>query len=302
MATTAIVSRRRSGNRRTSITTWVAVIPAAAAMLIVVGLPLLDGIRLSFTDWPGIGPANFIGGANYLAAANNPDVRASIVLTLAYSALTAAGVLVVATLLAAAVSSGVKGSAFYRVVWFLPGVAPLTASAIFWSIAYQPKVGVVNFFLGALGLGNDHAWLAGSSTVLYPVIATTIWSAIGFAFLLILGSMEQVPVEVYEAARIDGASRIRQFFSITIPLIRPVLTITAMLQVIGAANNFGLIYAMTKGGPGNATDILPLLIYKEAFTFGSFGLASAMAVTSGVVLMIIGVVSLRFSRSRQAIS
>jgi raffinose/stachyose/melibiose transport system permease protein len=122
---------------------------------------------------------------------------------------------------------------------------------------------------------------------------------VGFAFLLLLGAMEQIPVSVYEAARIDGAGKVRTFFSMTLPLIRPVLVIVVLLQVIWHFNGFTILYAMTKGGPGYATTTLPVLVYREAFQQLDYGPASAMAILGGIVLLGVGIASVRLNRSRQ---
>jgi len=114
--------------------------------------------------------------------------------------------------------------------------------------------------------------------------------------------MEQVPISLYEAAKIDGASGVRMFFAITVPLIRPVLTVVALLELIWTFNGFTVIWAMTMGGPGYATSTLPVLVFKEAFQDLNFGLASAMAVVGGVILMIVGIVSLRVGQSRQEVA
>ena len=127
----------------------------------------------------------------------------------------------------------------------------------------------------------------------------TVWANTGFAFLLILGAVEQIPVSTYEAARIDGASSVRAFFSITLPLIRPVLATTAVLELIFQFNGFTVIYAMTQGGPGYATSILPVLVYRQAFQQLDYGLASAMAVMGGVLLIVVALIGLRFTRSQQ---
>jgi ABC-type sugar transport system permease subunit len=226
-------------------------------------------------------------------------VRSSIVLTLEYAAACAAGIVAVGTILAAAVSGKVKGASFYRVVWFLPGVAPLTVVAVFWATALQPQSGAVNGFLGLLDLGKTHAWLASPDTAIYAVVLVTIWSGAGFAFLLLLGAVEQIPISLYEASSVDGATRVRQFFALTLPLIRPVLVTCAMLELIWTANGFSVVWAMTQGGPGESTQTLPILVYRQAFGLANYGLASAMAAISGVILMVIGLISLRLSRSRQ---
>lgn len=287
---------------RVRLLPWIAVAPAGLALIVMVGIPLVQGVGYSFTDWTGVGDFDWVGTSNYASALGSAQVLHSIVVTLLYAALSSMGTVAVATLLAVAVSARVRGAAFYRVVWFLPGVAPIAANAIFWSQAYQPRSGILNAILKFIGLPDTGAPLADPGVAIFPVIATAIWSGAGFAFLLILGAVEQIPVTVYEAARVDGAPSFRQFRSITLPLIRPVLAMTLMLEFIWAANGFGLVYAMTLGGPGDATETLPIFIYKQAFTFGDFGGASAVAVLSGVILVIVGLISLRLSRSQQGAS
>lgn len=287
--------RRRFRNR----TACLAIAPAGLALAIAVGYAVFDGVRLSFTDWGGVGKPNWVGLSNYSQAAHSGEVHQSIVLTLEYAAVTAASLVTLGLCLAAAVSRGIRGGSVYRVVWFLPGVAPLTAVAVFWSTAFQPQSGAVNGFLNELGLGKSHAWLASPSSAIYVEILVAIWSGAGFAFLLLLGAMEQVPVTLYQAASTDGASPVRQFFSLTLPLIRPVLVICLMLNFIWAANGFSVVWAMTQGGPGTSTETLPILVYRQAFSFANYGFGSAIAVIGGVVLLVVGLVSLRISRSKQ---
>jgi raffinose/stachyose/melibiose transport system permease protein len=294
-------ARRRAlggGVRRRTIV--LAVSPALVLVACFFGVPIVQGIRFSFSSWGGTGPIIWDGLNNYRQTFT-ASFASTLLLTVRYSVLSMAGIMAVALGLAAAVSAGVRGSTFYRIVWFLPGVAPLAAVGVFWSAAFQPGQGVVNAILGSLGLGNEHAWLAETSTAIYPVIAVTIWASVGFAFLLLLGAMEQIPVSLYEAARIDGAGKVRAFFSITLPLVRPVATVVALLELIWTFNGFTIIWAMTLGGPGTATSILPVLVYRDAFQNLDFGLASSMAVVGGVILMIIGIVSLKVGQSRQQV-
>lgn len=291
-ARTGIVGARRS-------TTLIAVLPAVLLMALFVGFPAVQGIRISLSDWGGFGPVDFTGFGNYTSAITDSPFVSSLGLTAVYALLSMAGIVVIATLLASAVSARMAGSPFYRVVWFLPGIAPMAAVGVFWGIAFQPKSGIVNVFLGAIGLGSGHAWLASESASIYPTIFVTIWANVGFAFLLILGAVEQIPVSTYEAAKLDGASAIRTFFSITLPLIRPVLTVTAVLELIFQFNGFTVIWAMTQGGPGYATSVLPVLVYKEAFQQVSFGPASAMAVMGSALLIVVSLFGIRLSRSKQ---
>jgi ABC-type sugar transport system permease subunit len=137
-------------------------------------------------------------------------------------------------------------------------------------------------------------------TALWVIIAVAIWQGAGFAFLVILGAMEEVPVSTYEAAAIDGAGPIRQFFSITLPLVRPVLSMVLLLESIWAFNGFTLVWGMTQGGPGDATTILPVQVYKAAFQYGNFGTAAATSVVGGIILLVVGFVG-NWLGSRKAV-
>jgi ABC-type sugar transport system permease subunit len=285
------------GSRRSTVI--LAIAPAVILMIIFLGVPAIQGVRISLSSWPGFGPVNFTGFGNYVQAITDSPFLSSLGLTALYSGCSTAGIIIIATLLAASISAGRRGSGIYRVVWFLPGIAPIAAAGVFWATAFQPRYGVVNAILGDIGLGNEHAWLASPTLSIYPTIFVTIWANVGFAFLLLLGAMEQIPVSTYEAARIDGAGTLRTFFSITLPLIAPVLAITAILELIWQFNGFTVIWSMTQGGPGFATSILPVLVYRQGFQLTNFGLASAMSVMGGIVLTLVGIFALRLSRSRQ---
>lgn len=274
---------------------WLCIVPAPILVAVFFGIPIFQAIRISLSDWPGGGPISLIGFDNYVTQFTSPELLRSLILTFGFAAASATGIMVLATLLAATVSRNVGGSRFYRVVWFIPGVAPAAAVAVYWSTSFQPGFGTVSTLAGYLGFGTDTALLADPMVAIYPVIFVAIWSGVGFAFILVLGSMEQIPVSVYEAAQIDGASAFRQFFSLTLPLVRPVLAVTATLNLIWAFNNFSTVYAMTGGGPGTATTTLPVLVYKTAFRSGDYGNATAVAVIAAVILLILGFVALRIT-------
>ena len=285
--------------RRQKVLMAVTILPAVLMIVAFFGVPALQAVILSVSRWSGVGDPTLVGADNYVTVLSSPLFYASLLRTLLYAAATSLGITLIATFLAAAVSSGVAGSRFYRVIWFAPAVAPAAAVGVFWSTAFQPRIGTVNAILGGLGLGDDHAWLARTDTAIYVLIFVSIWGGVGFAFLLLLGGMEQIPLSVYEAARIDGASALRQFFSITLPLVRPVLAITATLQLIWAFNGFTLVWGLTKGGPAESTLTLPVLVYKEGFQFFRFGEASTVAVIAGVILIVIGFFAMRLSQSQQ---
>lgn len=283
-------------NTKTAV---IALLPVFLLLIIFLGLPIINSLQLSFSRWGGLGPLEAVGFDNYTHLIGDEQMRYSSRITVLYAFLVAFFVVAIGVLLASAVSASIRGHKAMKLIWFFPGIAPPTAVAIFWSSGFQPESGVINILLGKMGLGNAHAWLASSDTALYPVIFVGIWSAVGFAFLVILGAVEQIPVSIREAAIVDGASAVQQFFKITLPLIRPVLLTIFTLEVIWTFNGFTVVWAMTNGGPSDSTSILPILAYKEAFRYGRFGTAAAMAVITGIFLMIVGTIGIRLSRSEQ---
>jgi ABC-type sugar transport system permease subunit len=274
--------------------------PAVVLFIVFLGIPIVQSLQLSLSAWGGVGSPTWVGMQNYREIFRSGDVYHSLLITLRFAALTTLAMMVVSTLLAAAVNSGIRGGGWYRILWFLPVVAPGPAVGVFWSLAFQPGQGVANAFLGLFGLGRNHIWLAQSSTALYPPILAATWAGVGLAFLLILGAMRSIPTDVYEAARIDGASQLKQFWFLTLPLIRPVLITTAMLELIWNANGFTLLWAMTQGGPGTSTSVLPVYVYKQAFQFSQFGIAAATATLGGAILVVFGIAMLRLSKSQRA--
>jgi ABC-type sugar transport system permease subunit len=292
-------SRARRGASRSRRQPLLMLAPGVLVLLVFFGLPVVDLLITSLSRWSGVGQAQFIGIDNYGKLLRNSAVISALGRSLLLGVGTALGIGIVATVLAAMISRGIRGNRFYRIAWFLPAVAPPSAVAVFWALSVQPRSGVVNAILGAIGLGDEHAWLADPSTALWVVVFVAIWQGVGFAFLVILGAMEDVPISIYEAASLDGASPVRAFFGVTLPLIRPVLSMIVLLNVIWAFNGFTLVWGMTQGGPGDATTILPAQVYRDAFKFGNFGVAAATSVVGGVFLLVVGLVG-HFLGSRKA--
>lgn len=269
-------------------------LPALVGIIIVFLVPFIGTIRLSFTTWFGVGEAEPVGLRNYDALFSDPTFYSSIRVTVLYTLLSALGIVILATVTAMSVRRG-RLATVLRIVWFLPAIAPGTAVAVFWAFALQPVSGAVNGLLGIVGLGDTHAWLASPRDAIYVVIAVTIWAGVAFPFLLIVGAIERVAPEIYEAAQLDGAGATRQAFHITLPLIRPVLAMVTVLELIWNFNSFTTVWAMTKGGPAEATNTLPVRLYVDAFQNFEFGEAAALGVMTSVVLVVIGLVGLRFA-------
>jgi len=294
-----VATAKAAPPRKGSANKWLILlgaVPAVAVIGVFVGVPFVQTIQLAFSEWNGAGPVNFVGLENFIGLLASADFWQVMGRTAAFSLGATAGILVIGTLLSAAIASGVPGARFFRSLWFLPVVVPVSAAGVYWGAALQPRGGVVNAALTIFG-GEPVAFLSDPALALPTITLVWIWIHTGFAMLLILGAMNLVPVEVYEAARVDGAGPVHQFFAITLPIIRPTLVTVAMLELIITFNGFAIVWAMTRGGPGSATEILAVDVYRTAFEQGGYGAASAAALLGTIGLLVVGLIGLRGMRS-----
>ncbi|GAB3980535.1 sugar ABC transporter permease [Actinoallomurus acanthiterrae] len=284
--------------RRPRIFPLAMIAPAMLLLALFIAFPIAESVHISLGSWDGVGSVAFRGLANYRRLVHDSLIRQSIVTSLAFFLGTVVFTVVIGCLLANAVSRNVPGARIFKVVWFLPVIIPVSVAGVFWSNAFQPTSGVVNSVLGSVGLGDGHAWLASSSTALYATIFVAVWTQTGYAMLILLGAMDAIPPEVHEAATLDGVGAAGRLFRITLPNILPMLgTITTLMSVF-SFNAFGVIYAMTRGGPGNSTSILPVLVYKQSFLDQDYGYGSATAVVTTLIVGAIGIMVLQVFRQR----
>lgn len=294
-------TRRNGVSRLSSLPVFIACLPALIMLLGTFLLPIFSTLRLSFSKWPGVGPVDWIGLENYSNVLKNSEFHSSVRLTFFYAILSTIGVMLTALLMGLGASRKKRADEPLRAIWFLPAIAPATAMAVFWTISVQPDIGLVNQLMGKVGLGSQHTWLADPKAAMYVVIAVTIWASASFPFLLIVGAIDRIDPEILEAATVDGAGEWQQTRFFVFPLIQPVFVMVTVLQFIWSFNGFSLIWAMTRGGPINATTVLSVFQYNQAFLFADFGLASAVGILGTVFLLTLGLISLRFSRSKTAI-
>ncbi len=203
------------------------------------------------------------------------------------------------TALAALLDRAVRhGSTFFRTVIFAPMVMSVVAVSLLWSMIYHPIFGIIAKTVQALGLSLSPLGILGDpATVIFAVLGVSCWQYTGFIMVIILAGMQSIPEELYQAARLDGARGARAFFHITLPGIRNVLIVATLITMIGAFKVFDLIYVLTGGGPGNASQVLGTLIYVNAFGLGRMGYASALAVVLLAIAVGLGLIQLRISRS-----
>lgn len=287
-----------SRHREETTMGYLFILPALILFLVFGIYPFLRTIVISFTNWNGIGSSyEFIGIENYLTIFEDRLWWKSILNGLFFAITAIIFMNGLALLLALAVDRNIRGSSIYRAIFYMPTILSGVVVAIIWKWLYQPIGGPINQILQAVGLGNlATAWLADSRTVLWAVAVASMWMGIGSPFLLFLAGLQGVPVELYEAGKIDGAGGWQLFRYITIPFLVPVYTIITVLTILGAMQMFNLVLAMTNGGPGYATEVPVLHIYREAFKLFHFGYATALSMLFGIMLFMISVLQMWLSR------
>lgn len=279
--------------RRPSRIGLVYLAPAALLYLLFVIAPGLHTVWLSMFDWDGVTVGTWTGLDNYAAVLHNPLLRGAVVhafvLVVFFSFVPIAVGLLMAALLGRARRRGMTP---FRVLFFLPQVVPMVAVGITWRWMYTDD-GAVNQILRAVGLGGiTQAWLGSFQLALPAVGIVGTWALSGLCLVLFLSGMQKVDVSLYEAARLDGAGAVREFFTVTLPALRGEVAVALTITVVAALASFDLVYVTTNGSPGNATTVPGLLVYRLAFTNGQVGLASALAVTLTVLIVaVVGIIS-----------
>jgi multiple sugar transport system permease protein/sn-glycerol 3-phosphate transport system permease protein len=251
---------------------------------------------LSLTQWNLLTPIRWVGFSNYANIFRFDGFGHSLLVTAYYVVLNIPFQTVLALGLALLLNSKRTGSAFIRVICVLPFLATPVAMGVVWNWFFSPT-GIINQLLAHVGITGP-AWLSDQATAM-PVIAfANIWQYAGYNMLFFLAGLQAIPLSLYEAASIDGGTKIQQFRRVTLPLLRPALLFVLVTTVIGSFQVFDTVYVMTAGGPGNATKVANLNIYNTAFAGFRIGEASAMSVVLFLIILLVTVAQFRYFNKR----
>jgi len=275
------------GARRGRWLGWLYVLPALLVYAVFVLLPMARTVQYSFYDWNGVGPATAVGFDNYERVFTDPELISTIVhafqLIVFFTVIPILVGLVVSSLVRE-VATGRFGTVA-RTTLFLPQIVPLVAAAIAWSWMYSSQ-GLVNQTLSVMGLDSlTRPWLADFTWALPAVGLIGSWVMTGLCTVLFLSGMAKIDKSLYEAAKVDGAGRISEFFAVTLPGLRQEIGVCVTITMIAALASFDVIYASTQGGPGRATQVPGVEIYRLAFTENQIGLGSALAIVLTVLVL-----------------
>lgn len=270
-------------------------LPAVILLLVFLGYPLFRSLYLSMFRWSGIGDPAFIGIGHFQRLFTDSEFFIVAKNSFLFTLITAFGQVVLGFFLAVAIERRVRGWGMYKIIFFLPAIIPRAITGSIWTRLYDPLIGPINPILSGLGITAPY-WLSDNDWALISVALVAIWQYSGFPMLLMLAAMENVPVEVHEAATLDGVNAWQRMRSIIFPLILPTITVVLMLQLIAGLKAFDLIWVMTRGGPGNATKTLGVALYEKAFEAQALGYASAWAVVMAVIIMAFSLIYQRYLR------
>jgi raffinose/stachyose/melibiose transport system permease protein len=253
-------------------------------------LPGLMGFYLSFTDWNRYSSdIHFIGLRNFALIFSKQNYWHSITNTIIFTLVTIVLKTVVALLLALLLTKGLKRFFnFHRVIIYLPAIIPMIVVGIVFRSILHPTTGVLNEFLRAIGLDFlAQRWLTNPDIALYSVILVDTWKGVGFIMVILIAGLQVIPTEYYEAAQIDGASPWDEFWKITLPLLMPTLTVTTVLNLLYGLKVFDIVWVLTNGGPGYATETVYTMVFKE-FSKGRYGVSTALSTLLFAIMSICG--------------
>ncbi|NEE01919.1 carbohydrate ABC transporter permease [Phytoactinopolyspora halotolerans] len=286
--------RRPSASRKLRRAGWLMVAPALGHSILWIAIPVLATLVLSFTDYRVISAPRWVGLDNYIEIWNDAVFRKATWNTIVYTFFTVPVSMAVAVVIAVLLNQRIVGRTLYRAAFFLPHVTATVAIAMVWLWMYNPQYGLLNGLLSIVGLPGQ-VWLGNPDWALWSVIIVGIWQGIGIKMLIYLAALQNIDPNLYEAASIDGASKIQQFFSVTLPMLKPATFFVFVVSIIGAFQVFDQIYVLTDGGPANATTMMTYEVYRSAFQNFRMGMACAQSVVLFAFLIVLTVVNRRLT-------
>ncbi|MBS0259606.1 MAG: sugar ABC transporter permease [Proteobacteria bacterium] len=291
---------RKEGSRpaRLAPNYWPFVIPALVVISAVIVFPWVFTLWMSAHRWTLGQEQSFIGFENYIRLASDARFWESLWHTLIYTVLSVVAPLFLGTLAALVFDAQFPLRGFLRGVFVMPMMATPVAIALVWTMMFHPQLGVLNYLLSFIGIGPLE-WIYNQSTVIPSLVLVETWQWTPLVMLIVLGGLAAVPREPYESAEIDGANAWQKFRYLTMPMIAPFLMIAVIIRSIDAVKSFDIIYAMTQGGPGTASETINIYLYNTAFAYYDIGYGSAMAVVFFIIIVALSFVLLMVRQRSQ---
>ncbi|WNC17552.1 sugar ABC transporter permease [Brevibacillus brevis] len=277
------------------------VLPCFLMILVFIYYPIVENIEYSLFEWSAFSPEmTFVGLSQYVQLFHDPIFYTALTNNIYYAIISLIFQVFGGLVLAAVLEDRVfrKISPVFRTVFFTPVIISITVIALLFDFIYHPQVGLLNGFLEAIGLESwTRAWAGDSTTAIFAAIAVSQWQSIGYIMMLFIVAIQKIPQELYEAAEIDGASKIQMFFHVTVPQVREMTFVTSTITLAGAFTVFNEVYILTGGGPGHASEVLGTYLYQSAFINDQMGYASTIANVILAITLLISLIQMKLSKT-----
>jgi multiple sugar transport system permease protein len=288
---TSITEPAPTPDARPKSSYWPFVVPAVAVVGSVIVFPWVFTVWMSLQEWTVGGARRFTGLSNYMRLVSDERFLTSVGHTLVYTFLAVVLPLIFGTFAALIFNSRLPFRGVLRGVFVMPMMATPVAVALVWTMMFHPQLGVLNYLLSLVGIGPQ-AWVFNPSTVIPSLVLVETWQWTPLVMLIVLGGLAAIPAEPYESAEIDGANVLQRFRYITLPMIAPFLMVAVIIRTIDALKSFDIIYAITQGGPGTASETINLYLYSVAFAYYDVGYGSAIAVVFFAIVIALSLLML----------
>lgn len=277
-----------------SLTPYLFILPAVLVMLGGLVYPVLDSVFLAFYDWEigvDFAEAPFVGWEHFKRMFMDEDVFESVGVTLRFGLWTITIEMVLGVFLALMLEKPIRGASIFRTIFIMPLMISPVVVGLLWRYLFDARIGWINHYLGFLGI-EPLIWLGDPQWAFFAIVITDIWQWTPFIFIIVIAGLQALPSEVVEASTIDGANWWQQVFLVKLPMIRSILIIALLMRLIDVFRGMEVMYIMTGGGPGRATELLSLHIYNRAFDAQQLGYASAIAVLLIVIVFLLSILIL----------
>jgi alpha-1,4-digalacturonate transport system permease protein len=274
---------------------YLFVLPNLIIFITFIVIPAIYGLVYSFMKYDGLNPMEYVGFRNYEKVLTTPEFWTVLGRTAKYVAVTVPLIYVCSLAIALILSRELAGKGIFRTVFYWPTLISYIIVGLTWKWIFSDSFGIMNYLLESAGLEPVN-WMTNGFNATMTIIVATVWSRLGFYMVILIAGLQSIPQDYYEAATIDGASKARSFWSITMPLLKPTTVLVIMLSVIEAFKAYPLIKSLTGGGPGKDTTFIVQHIYQIGFEKQDLGLASAMSVVLLVLIAALSIVQLKLSK------
>ncbi len=301
VATTSVSARKpilRQWRRKETLAAWLFLLPALIGFIVFFAIPAVRGFYIGMTDWDLLTEPEYIGFENYSELMQDDDFWHAMWVTLYYVLLNIPLQTVLALVLAVLFDRFVRGFG-WRSLLLLPWLMPNVVVALLFLWILDPGLGIVNQALDVVGLPKQ-SFLGSVDQAMPSIAGINIWRHVGYTALLLIAGMQRIPKDLYDAGSLDGASEVRMFWDITLPLLRPILVFVLVTSVVGSFQIFDTIAVTTQGGPVDATRVIYWFIYQEAFERFNFGYASAASIILFAILVVVSLVQMRLLRVNES--